>query len=164
MTSQVVTRAPPPTTIDVSRCERRGQPRPQSLLGCLPNPPVSSSTQAEAAGEEREGRGKGVLSRPMATQAATRALSSPLPPYARPSEVCRMLHHLRQSRASCCAQATSPATAPATPAPATTPFDPLVAVVDSSSMRWTLPPPERREKGGAVEATRPPRLPPAPCH
>jgi hypothetical protein len=44
------------------------------------------------------------------------------------------------------------------------PFDPLVAVVDSSSMRWTLPPPERREKGGAVEATRPPRLPPAPCH
>jgi hypothetical protein len=64
-------------------------------------------------------------------------------------------HSLRPSSTLCRAAA-----ALTTHALATTLPDPLVAAVNSLSMPWTSPPSERR--GG--EATRPPRLPPAPCH
>jgi hypothetical protein len=149
ITSQDATRAPPPATIGMSRCQQRGQSGPRSLPSCLPTPPVSSSVQTGAVGEEREGRGvggaaeaHGLPSCHLRPTAATTSVRSPFrysshaapPPPITCTPAAPMLHHPSQQLPR---------------ANVTTLSDMLVAVMNISPTPWNSPPPKRREEGGS---------------
>jgi hypothetical protein len=136
---------------------------PQSLPDCLPNLLISSPVQIGASGrseKEGGGGGRGSCRGPLTSEAATSAQPLTLPPCAQPSDIHRVLRHLHHSRAC----PLRPSSTRCTTGHARARYHPIRSasgsrgfVVDAIDFATA----GEERGGGAGEAIRPLRLPPA---